>query len=316
MKRRKKIGIAASVCSIPILGAAINFLMIHLATNKTIETAEMKEFFHWRLGKIHYLRKGIGKPVLLIHDIHSGMNYKQWYKNIDSLSEKYQVFALDLLGFGYSDKPKITYTAYMYGCLINDFIMNVIRRPTAVIACRYSSIFVLSAYAVHPQNFKKLFFIEPKGFSETLPRNTDQIRKFIVTVPILGTLFYNLNARKTVYNQYLSDQVYWGSEAMCDSPLAVSMYHSSHYQGYGAKYATASFATNFMNLSVKHIFSSIRIPLFVSWGEQISLELKDEMEALTKMNPHGEYFIFEQSKHLPNIENSVKFNQLIKELFH
>ena len=71
-----------------------------------------------------------------------------------------------------------------------------------------------------------------------------------------------------------------------------------------------------MNLSVKHIFSSIRIPLFVSWGEQISLELKDEMEALTKMNPHGEYFIFEQSKHLPNIENSVKFNQLIKELFH
>ena len=47
-------------------------------------------------------------------------------KVIDKLAENHAVYALDLLGCGRSEKPKITYTNYLYVQLISDFIKNVI----------------------------------------------------------------------------------------------------------------------------------------------------------------------------------------------
>ena len=51
----------------------------------------------------HYIRKGNGKPLVLIHGIFSSAFV--WHKNIDELSHHFDVIAVDLKGYGYSDKP-------------------------------------------------------------------------------------------------------------------------------------------------------------------------------------------------------------------
>ena len=51
----------------------------------------------------HYIRKGKGKPLILIHGIFSSAFV--WHKNIDELSRYFDVIAVDLKGYGYSDKP-------------------------------------------------------------------------------------------------------------------------------------------------------------------------------------------------------------------
>jgi len=58
-----------------------------------------------RVGEVntHYIRKGRGKPLVLIHGIFSSSFV--WHKNIDELSQHFDVIDVDLKGYGYSDKP-------------------------------------------------------------------------------------------------------------------------------------------------------------------------------------------------------------------
>ncbi len=49
-----------------------------------------------------------GSPILLIHGL--GGSLESWTNNIESFSTRHRVIALDLPGFGLSDKPRIDYT--------------------------------------------------------------------------------------------------------------------------------------------------------------------------------------------------------------
>ncbi|MCC8025900.1 MAG: alpha/beta fold hydrolase [Clostridium sp.] len=59
-------------------------------------------------GQMHYRCGGRGEPVVMLHM--SGSSSDEFEKTGDLLSEKYRVYAPDLLAFGYSDKPPRTYT--------------------------------------------------------------------------------------------------------------------------------------------------------------------------------------------------------------
>ena len=51
---------------------------------------------------INYLQAGSGEPLLLIHG--GNIGWGQYYRNIKALSEKYSIYAVDLLGAGRSSK--------------------------------------------------------------------------------------------------------------------------------------------------------------------------------------------------------------------
>jgi pimeloyl-ACP methyl ester carboxylesterase len=66
-------------------------------------------------GKFHAQVAGAGEPstgsgrgvVLLIHGYSPAFNsWRTWQKNIAALAERHRVYALDLLGYGESDKPE------------------------------------------------------------------------------------------------------------------------------------------------------------------------------------------------------------------
>ena len=56
-----------------------------------------------------YFEAGEGEPMVLIHGGQPGMasSAEIWFLNIDELAKKYHVYALDKLGQGYTDNPKV-----------------------------------------------------------------------------------------------------------------------------------------------------------------------------------------------------------------
>lgn len=54
---------------------------------------------------MRYLRAGSGPPLILIHGLF-GYSFS-WRFNLEVLSQKFTVFAPDLLGIGYSDRPAV-----------------------------------------------------------------------------------------------------------------------------------------------------------------------------------------------------------------
>jgi pimeloyl-ACP methyl ester carboxylesterase len=70
-----------------------------------------------------------GPPVLLIHGY--GASAYHWRYQIPALSQHYRVYALDLLGFGWSEKALVEYSSGgLWGQQIQDFINDVISKDS------------------------------------------------------------------------------------------------------------------------------------------------------------------------------------------
>ncbi|KAH9782331.1 AB hydrolase-1 domain-containing protein [Citrus sinensis] len=71
-------------------------------------------------------------PLLLVHGF--GASIPHWRRNIGTLAKSYTVYAIDLLGFGASDKPAgYSYTMEAWAQLILDFLDEVVQKPTVLI---------------------------------------------------------------------------------------------------------------------------------------------------------------------------------------
>jgi pimeloyl-ACP methyl ester carboxylesterase len=65
------------------------------------------KFIRTPSGKLHAMVDGAGAPVLLIHGRSVELNsWRTWERNIAALAANQHVYALDLLGYGESDKPQ------------------------------------------------------------------------------------------------------------------------------------------------------------------------------------------------------------------
>lgn len=72
-------------------------------------------------------------PLLLIHGF--GASIYHWRYNIPILARDYHVYAIDLLGFGLSDKPIIDYSAELWRDQALAFIKEVVRRRDGYLLC-------------------------------------------------------------------------------------------------------------------------------------------------------------------------------------
>jgi len=80
------------------------------------------EFFSWNENQIIYKVAKSDKPwLLLIHGFPTASF--DWWKVWDQLSERFSLIALDMIGFGYSDKPRdFPYSIMKQADLIQDLL--------------------------------------------------------------------------------------------------------------------------------------------------------------------------------------------------
>jgi pimeloyl-ACP methyl ester carboxylesterase len=77
------------------------------------------ETFEYQDVLIRYLRAGAGDPLVLLHN--GGTSHAIW-RDVIPLLDGYEVFALDLLGFGESSKPERGYELERYVTILAAFI--------------------------------------------------------------------------------------------------------------------------------------------------------------------------------------------------
>lgn len=62
------------------------------------------EYFNYQSRRLFYREKGTGDALLLIHGFPTAS--WDWWQLFDPLAQHYRVLTFDMLGFGFSDKPK------------------------------------------------------------------------------------------------------------------------------------------------------------------------------------------------------------------
>jgi pimeloyl-ACP methyl ester carboxylesterase len=141
---------------------------------------------HYRylnVAKIHvrYLAtESKGNPVLLIHGL--GGSIESWINNVEIISSHgFQVIALDLPGFGLSDKPQITYNIKYYFKFISKFIkqLGIGSHSLSIIGSSLGG-HIAAEFAInYPSEVSKLILISPAGALPFSFKGTPVLRGYI-----------------------------------------------------------------------------------------------------------------------------------------
>ncbi|MEM8808622.1 MAG: alpha/beta fold hydrolase [Cyanobacteria bacterium P01_G01_bin.38] len=88
----------------------------------------------WRNFQVYYVRAGEARPdrppLLLVHGF--GASTDHWSRNIAELQTDFEVWAIDLIGFGRSSKPAGGYSAELWRDQLHDFVTEVVGQPVVL----------------------------------------------------------------------------------------------------------------------------------------------------------------------------------------
>lgn len=281
---------------------------IDIICSKKYSSSENEDIYSWRYGDISYVKKGHGAPLLLVHRTNPGANRKEWDKVLTPLSEKYTVYSINLLGWGNSEKPKLTYNAYTNATLINDFISDVIGKRTAVCASAGSASAALMAYTNIPENFSRMVLVSPEMKGREAVSN-HALKRSIISLPVIGTFIYNMYTLPCALKSTLKSRYFVSEKA--DRENIESLYVAEHMNG-GGKYAFACGISGFLSVDVRHLLKDVKVPIHIITGEDAELDgTVDELEA---MRPDAHFYIFESTGEYPHRENPVEFVKIIKNI--
>lgn len=275
-------------------------------------------FFPWKHGKIFYKISGAENPgpaLVFIHGVGAGSSSFMWRKNFDELAKNFRVYAFDLLGFGFSEKPAVaSYSADLYVELITDFIREVCGYPANVIASSLGAAYAIRVADEHPDLVNAMILNGPTG-SDSLNRRPGMAGAAfygLLQSPVLGTSFYNVMASERSIRDYARENLFYDHRRVTDR-LVANLYATSHQSG--AQHAIAAFLAGYLNTDTRSPFSRLTQPIVLVWGKQDTTTPLDHALSLVELNPQARLEVFDYCRMMPEQEQPDRFNALVRSTF-
>ncbi len=117
------------------------------------------ESFDFRGLSIAYEHTGQGEPIVMLHN--GGSSHAIWADVTTRLASTYEIFALDLLGFGSSAKPGAGYTLDNYVAMLEEFVSARGLQNVALVGNCMGCAISLAFTERHPDTVKALVLCNP-----------------------------------------------------------------------------------------------------------------------------------------------------------
>jgi len=269
----------------------------------------------WQGHSIKYTVMGTGQPLVLVHGF--GASIGHWRKNIPVLAQAgYQVFAIDLLGFGDSAKPALNYTVELWVELLRDFWAANIQRPTIFVGNSIGGLLCLMILADHPEIAAGGVLLNPAGGLNHRPEELNPPLRFVMGTfsKLVGSkrfgrwMFDQVRQKERIRNSL--KQVYRDLEAITDE--LVDLLHEPSCQP-GAQQVFASVLMAPPGPKPTELLPKIQLPLLVIWGEAdpwTPISGSQIYQSLVETQP-VEFVSIPNTGHCPHDERPDVVNSLI-----
>jgi pimeloyl-ACP methyl ester carboxylesterase len=269
--------------------------------------------YAWTRGGISYTVRGRGEPLVLIHGVYAGASSFEFRRVFAQLAEHHRVYAFDLLGFGLSDRPRLTYTPDLYVALIQDFVRQVVGgmdHPVQVVASSLGAAFTIRAAAERPDLFERLALIEPTGIQDLASdpeSNAHIVWRSILRSPLVGQTMYNAITSRAGIRFFLRT-TYDSRDEVSDD--LVDYYYTQAHQP-NARFAPASFIAGALDTPVDEEYMRLTMPILLLWGKNARFTPLEHARAFRQLNPRTDLRVFECGA-LPQDELPDEFARVVE----
>ena len=219
----------------------------------------------WRGYQIALHEQGTGPVVLLVHSINAAASAHEMRAPFARLAPHYRVVAVDLLGFGDSDRPQMVYTAELYRDLIID-VARALGGNVRVIAVSLSSAYAITAAHHAPDAIRAVSVICPTGLEDLVVPSQPGSAYRLLAGPVGAAIFAGLVSRVSM--DYFLGQMTYADASRCDAVMRDMYYRVAHRPG--ARWAPICFVTGLLNCDLRDVLPHLAQPLQVSWGRLAS----------------------------------------------
>ncbi|AFY48579.1 putative hydrolase or acyltransferase of alpha/beta superfamily [Nostoc sp. PCC 7524] len=254
-------------------------------------------------------------PLILLHGF--GASIGHWRHNLEVLGEYHTVYALDMLGFGGSEKAPANYSIELWVEQVYDFWQTFIRQPVVLVGNSNGSLVSLAAAAAHPEMVQGIVMMslpDPSLEEEAIPpflRPVVRTIKNLVASPLLLKPVFHFVRRPSVLRRW-AGLAYAHPEAITDELIEIL---ASPPQDRGAVRAfsalfKAAIGINF-SPSVKALLPTITIPMLLIWGQKDRFVPPMLANQFAQYNEKLQLLNLEDVGHCPHDECPEQVNQAI-----
>lgn len=263
-----------------------------------------------------YVQAGTQGPnLLLIHGF--GASTDHWRKNIEGLCDRYRVWAIDLLGFGRSPKPKANYGADLWRDQIQAFCEQVISEPVYLAGNSIGAYVSFCVAVDHPEWVKGLILLNcagpfapdpnakpPARFS--MAKLTKGFLNLPGVIPVLSFFIFHQFRRRTKIRQILL-KVYANPTAVTDR-LVEEIYRPAF--DYGALGVFSSVFRTPPGRTLDQLCETLKVPMLLLWGKQDPWMLPSKAEQIQAAYPTAD-LIYIDAGHCPHDDNPEAVNRAL-----
>lgn len=224
-------------------------------------------------GGVNCYIDGRGPPLILIHSINAAPSAAEVRPLFNHFRASRTVFAIDLPGFGLSDRPDRLYDPRLMTDALHALTERVRERcgdvPIDALAVSLGCEFLARAAVERPSRWRRLAFVSPTGLQGTKSRRGSPgstrivpwLHALISHKPWSSTL-YRLLTRPEVIRYFL--QRTWGSRAIDEALWAYDVATARHP---GARYAPFHFLSGgLFSADIHRIYEAVSQPVWMSQG--------------------------------------------------
>lgn len=277
--------------------------------------AERKTFTGARSTPLSYYvddEPATGKPLVLIHSVNAAASSYEMRPIFEHYRGQRPVYALDLPGFGFSERADRVYSPELYTNAILDFMEQIVQQPADVIALSLGSEFVARAAHEAPQLFDSVTLISPTGLSmaragRNLPEDNSSDTFFeFVSNPLWSQPFFDLLTSRLSIRLFLS-QSFVGK---VDGSLIEYSWRSSHQEG--GRYAPLHFISGklFTRTIFDDVYTKLQSPVLVLYDEDAYTDF-DRLTEILSANTNWRARRVPRTRGLPQFERLDKVIELL-----
>jgi pimeloyl-ACP methyl ester carboxylesterase len=274
------------------------------------------QFWTWREHRIAYAVEGEGVPIVLIHGF--GASIGHWRRNIPVLAAAgYRVYALDLLGFGKSDKPLLNYQMELWQEMLQDFWRDQIQEPAVFVGNSIGALLCLMMLANAPEMARAGVLLNAAGGLNHRPEELNLPLRVVmaaftklVSSEVVGPFLFNRIRQKPRLRRTLH-QVYRDRTAVTDELIEL-IYQPACDPG--AQKVFAKILTAPPGPKPEALLPQVTQPLLILWGEADPWTPISGATLYQDRAAHSEQVTFvpiPETGHCPHDERPERVNQEI-----